>query len=147
MPIDLTTRINTLLVPKVFKDISGPNYEINYFRFKLPTNIDGFKYNSINNVVMNTNMSFGDEYYNKLPYYVNIVDNNSTAITGETVHDMTDLKPNSMFGVIFENKVFETEEFFKCGGIQRDWNHQVVRGWETCRHLPERDQIQRQHAI
>lgn len=104
MPIDLTTRINTLLVPKVFKDISGPNYEINYFRFKLPTNIDGFKYNSINNVVMNTNMSFGDEYYNKLPYYVNIVDNNSTAITGETVHDMTDLKPNSMFGVIFYDK-------------------------------------------
>ena len=105
MPTVLTTRgINTLLVPKEFKDISGANNEINYFRFKLSTNVEDFKYNSIRNMVMNTNMSFGQDCYNKLPYYVNIVDHNDTAITGETVHDMADLKPNNMFGVLFYDK-------------------------------------------
>lgn len=105
MPTVLTTRrINTLLVPKEFKDISGANNEINYFKFKLPTNTDGFMYKTVNNAVMNTNMSFEQEYYNKLPYYVNIVDNNNTAITGETVHGMADLRPNNMFGVLFYDK-------------------------------------------
>ena len=105
MPTVLTTkRINALLVPKQFKDISGANNEINYFSFKLPTNTDGFMYKTVNNVVMSTNMSFEQEYYNKLPYYVNIVDNNDTAITGETVHGMADLRPNNMFGVLFYDK-------------------------------------------
>ena len=105
MPTVLTTRgISTLLVPKEFKDISGANNEINYFRFKLSTNVEDFKYNSISNLVINTNMSFEQDYYNKLPYYVNIVDHNDTAITGETVHDMADLKPNNMFGVLFYDK-------------------------------------------
>ena len=100
---------STILVPKVFKDISGPNYEINTFSFNLPTTVNptatqnGFKYKSVRNPIT-VNGANEQDYYNKLPYYVNIVDNNNVSITGKMVDNMSDLKPNSMFGVLFYDK-------------------------------------------
>lgn len=92
-----------ILVPKTFKDISGANYEVNTFNFKLPTTVKDYMYNSVRNQVY-VNGVYGQDYYNKLPYYVNIVDHNNVSITGDIVHDMDDMKPNDMFGVLFYDR-------------------------------------------